>query len=230
MANCLAWKLAAMALFVAAANAAVIVDEVEEPRDGEAGISYAESALGYFNSKKEQFEAHETLMEELLKKLEGSFEGVANAAEAMGKNFLVYYKKTFEQLGDDITEYVPHLKEFYNAIPASAFHKMALDSLRTMLKQNKDHCGKIDLEYNPFHPGLTAQKDRKKRETEKMTLAKFGQAISTLFTDFDNFSVEYVSKAVPMICPIIDGWLEDLIKKYEVMDPEEFTKNWASQV
>ena len=60
MANCLAWKLVAMALFVAATNAAVIVEEVEEPRDGEAGISYAESALGYFNSKKEQFEAHES--------------------------------------------------------------------------------------------------------------------------------------------------------------------------
>lgn len=227
MANCLVWKLAAMALFVAAARAAVIVDaEVEQPREGVAGMSYAETAMGFFDSKKDQFAVHQALLNQLGKKLEGSFEGVATAAEAMGNNFLVYFEKTFVQLGDDVGEYVPHVKEFYNAIPASALHKMVLDFLRTMLKQNQDHCGKIDLEYYPLHPGLTAQKDRRKRETEKMTLAKFGQAISTLFTDVDNFVVEYISKSIPVICPMIDEWLKEQIAKGEAMDPEKFKEEF----
>jgi len=58
-----------------------------------------------------------------------------------------------------------------------------------------------------------------------MTLAKFGQAISTLFTDVDNFAVEYYSKSVPMLCSLSEEWLKAQIANGEALEPEEFKKN-----
>ena len=56
-----------------------------------------------------------------------------------------------------------------------------------------------------LHPGLKAKElPRQKRETEKMTLAKLGNAVATLFTDVDKFSVEYMTTAIPALCATID--------------------------
>merc|ERR1711942_110902 len=221
MANCLLWNFAVLALVASAARAAVIVDtEGVEHHDYN-----MESYHGFMGGKKQQFDAYGKIWHEMIKKIGSSFEGVEKAAEGMVDNFFEYFTQSVEQVFKDASEFVPHMKEFYNAIPASAVHKLTLDILRTALKQNQDHCGKIDLEYNPLHPGLKAHGARKRRETEeKMNLAKFGKAISSLFTDVDNFVVDYVSKSIPMMCPLIDEWLKEQIKKGEAMDPEDFKK------
>jgi len=219
MANCLVWKFVALALFVATARAAVIMEEATE---GEVA-SWKEKALGYVENNKDQFSALQALSAELTKKMVGSLAGMKTAGKAMGNNWVVYFQKSIEQIEADAKEYIPHFAEFYGAIPAPAFKKMALDILRTMLKQNEDHCGKVDLEYFPLHPGLTAHKDRKRRdaESEKMTLAKFGQAISSFFTAADDGLVEYQTKAIAIACPMIDDWLKATIALVDGMTPEQ---------
>lgn len=218
MANCLAWKFAALALFVATARAAVIMDAAAS---GEA-TSWKERALGYVETNKDKFSALQELSAELTKKVIGSFTGMRAAGKAMGGNWITYFQKSIEQIETDVKEYVPHFKEFYDAIPAPAFKKLLLDVLGKMIEQHKDHCGKVDLEYYPFHPGLTAQKDRKRRDAdEKMTLAKFGETISAFFTDADAGLVEYHTKTVAVVCPMTTEWLEAVKTRVEAATPEQ---------
>jgi len=207
-------NLAVVALLVALTNASVILEEEE---------TIVDKTKAYWDNNKDELMAHTALMMELGNKLEKSYNGVEKAAGAMVQNFWTYFEKSVEAVSRDVRELAPHFVTFYRAIPAPVIKKLVMDMLRTAAKQNKEHCGDVDLEYNPLHPGLTRQELRKKRETEeKMTLAKFGQAISTMFTDVDNFVVEYISKSIPMGCKLVDNWLERQIAKGEEMDAEEF--------
>lgn len=207
MANCL-WNFvfAALVLVVAARGsgaAAVVVDT------GPTGKSHAE--------------AQQDLIKQLWGKIESSFDSVGSAAEGMAENFGKYLDKSLRQMGRDIHDYGPHVEEFVDAIPAPVLHKMSLDFVRTALKHSEDHCGKVGLRYNPIHPGLTHE-TRSKRDADPMTLAKFGQAISTVFTNIDDFVVQYVTKSQPMLCDNIEKWLKRQIAQGEAMDPEEFKK------
>jgi len=234
MASCLWKNLVVVALMVALTGAAVVIEE-EAPTEAAttaaeaaaeaAETSFVDSVKSYYDTNKNQLVVHAALLGDLGYKIGKSFKGVSKATEGLAKNFGTYFEKTVEQVVRDSAEHMPHFKAFYDAIPAPAFKKLILSSLRTVLKQSQDHCGKIDLEYYPLHPGLSAQELRRKRDTEKMTLAKFGQAISTLFTDVDNFTVEYFSKSVPMLCSLSEEWLKAQIANGEALEPEEFKKN-----
>lgn len=226
MANCL-WRFVVLALFVVAAShyssAASIVEEREteavdklEPIESVARNFYSNPALLALGS----------VFDEGIKKIVSSFSEVENAAEGMVDNLKIYFEQWLKQIGDDAEEYTPHLKEFYKAIPAKAYHKLVIDCLKTALKQTQDHCGQIALEHNPIHPGLKLESGRAKRSTERMTLAKFGQSLSTWMTSIDTFIVEYLTNSIPVTCPMVELWLKELIEKVEMIKPEEFKKDW----
>ena len=54
-----------------------------------------------------------------------------------------------------------------------------------------------------LHPGLNAF-ELPKRESEAMTLAKFGMAIAKFFVDVDEYSVETMRTAIPALCKRIN--------------------------
>jgi hypothetical protein len=229
MANC-SWRFVVLALFVMATSrqcsAASIVEEepvvvmetVEkmEPIESVAKNFYSNPALLALGA----------VLDEGVKKIVSSFSEVESAAEGMADNVVEYYKQWFVQFANDGGEYLPHLKEFYKAIPPKAYHKLILDCLRTALKQTQDHCGKLVLEHNPIHPGLKLETSRAKRSTEKMTLAKFGQSLSVWLTSIDTFVVEYLKSSIPVTCPMVELWMKELIQKVERMKPEEIKKEW----
>merc|ERR1711942_194513 len=173
----------------------------------------------------QQLKAYGATWHEMMKKIGSSLEGVEKAADGMVDNLEKYASKMLYQFGKFNNELGPHIKEYFDAVPASAIHKLTLDFLRLSLKLTEDDCGKISLEYNPLHPGRKAPAARKRRDTEeKMTLAKFGKAISSLFTDVDNFVVDYISKSVSIKCPLAEAWFKEKIERIEAMDPEDFKK------
>jgi len=218
MANCLVWKFAVLALFVATARAAVIMDAAAS----EEAASWKERALGHVEANKEQLSALQELSAELTKKMFGSYTGMRAAGKALGANWITYFEKRIEQIETDVKEYVPHFTAFYGAIPAPAFKTLILDVLGKMIEQFKDQCGKVELEHFPLHPGLSAQKDRKRREAEeKMTLAKFGEAISAFFKDADAGLVDFFTKFFGIGCPMVTDGLEALKTRVEGMTPEE---------
>merc|ERR1739838_907129 len=224
MVNCLIWKIAVLALILAAATrdsgASVIVSEVESESQGN-GESPVPST-----DKMDQFNRFSTrLASEVASKVTLSFFGVRLGALGLLDNFVEYLTQAGQQFTTDLQEYTPHIKEFYNALPAEAYHKLVLQILRTAHKQSKDHCGKIILKYNPFHPDLKAT--RSKRETEKMTLAKFGQALSSWMTSIDDGVAEWLTKTIPAYCPLVEEWLKDFIANVEKMKPEDVKKEWV---
>jgi len=220
-------KLAVLVLILAAAardsGASVITDFEVEPESEVQGNG--ESPIPS-TDKMDQLSRYNTrLASDVASKITSSFLGVKLGALGLMDNFVEYFTQAGQQLTTDLQEYTPHIKEFYNALPAEAYHKLVLQILRTAQKHSKDHCGKIALKYNPFHPDLKAT--RSKRETEKMTLAKFGQALSTWMTSIDDGIAEWLTKTIPAYCPLLDEWLKDFIANVEKMNPEDVKKRWV---
>jgi len=164
-----------VALMVALTGAAVVIEE-EAPTEAAttaaeaaaeaAETSFVDSVKSYYDTNKNQLVVHAALLGDLGYKIGKSFKGVSKATEGLAKNFLTYFEKTVEQVVRDMGEHMPHFVAFYDAIPAPAFKKLILSSLRTVLKQSQDHCGTIDLEYYPLHPGLQP-KNSAERGTRK---------------------------------------------------------------
>jgi len=162
------------------------------------------------------------------RKVKSSFPDVAKATEGMMVNLLEYIMRYLKQRGDDASEYVPHFKEFYDAITSRPLKKLFLDCMRTLLSQTQHHCGKVHLEHNPVHPGLQADVSRSKRSTERMTLAKFGESLSTWMTVVDKATVDYVTKAAPIACSVLEEGLKGVIQHVQRFSPEDF-KNIAEE-
>ena len=60
---------------------------------------------------------------------------------------------------------------------------------------------------DPLHPGLRNKRSAEEEEEEEtMTLAKFGQALSTLLTDTDDYVAQYVKHKVPKMCDHTIQW------------------------
>jgi len=225
MANCL-WHLAVLAFVVIAAShrsGAAVVPEGETFAGAEI-IETTEGSVPLYQNPA--FMALQSMIDVGVEKIASSFSDVEEAAEGMMDNVEEYFTRMLRQIGDDAKEFKPHLKEFYNAIPPKAYQKLVLDCLRTLLKQTQDHCGKTLLEHNPIHPGLKLDVSRAKRSAERMTLAKFGESLSTWMTTIDKFVVDYLTKAIPVTCPIAENWISELIQRVELITPEKFKADW----
>jgi len=227
MAKC-SWRFAVLALCVIAASrqsGAASIADPEVMENETVQMKPIESIASEYYTNPSLL-ALKAVFDQGLKKIVSSFSEVEQAAEGMLKNVETYVTEFGKEFFRDAEEYLPHLKEFYNAIPAKAYHKLVLDSLRTALKQSQDHCGRLALDHNPIHPGLKLDLSRTKRAAERMNLAKFGESLSTWMTSIDTFVVEYLKNSIPVTCPMLERWIKELIAKVEVMKPEEVKKPW----
>ena len=59
-----------------------------------------------------------------------------------------------------------------------------------------------------------------KRETDKMTLAKFGKTLSTLMKTVDDGITGWLTRGLPAYCPDLKKNLEMNISDMEAMEPE----------
>jgi len=224
-------------MVIAAAAASAAASAADEPRptmEEEADIEVTEVSRNETKDRdqieRERWRKIENIVDKHARKIRDSGENLDRAFEGLLDNFVKYMEESFKLHGRSFFLYTPHLERLLYSIPGKAYHKLALNMLKTHLRQCKDHCGNAILKYNPIHPDLTADNARAKREaeaesdseSETMTLAKFGQALSTFATDVDKAISEYLAKALPSACNMWENWLTGLIAHVEKSNPDDF--------
>ena len=80
-----------------------------------------------------------------LRKIGASADKVEAVYDGLYDNMLNYLLQMRHLHTNGFFLYLPHMKSFFYAIPGKAYHKLAVNTLRTYINQAQDHCGKTLL-------------------------------------------------------------------------------------
>jgi len=235
MANCLIWKFAILAIILSSATQDCVAKSV----NGSWAILHPDGSYQIPNPIPDVKEFYKLFygfyrndLRELLTDSErevwNTFNAVEHGLVHLKDSFDVHLREFFHKFLSNLGEYRLNVIHFTRAVPAQLYHNLALEILRTALKQTKEQCALFDIKYNPFEkPAPREEFDwvrPGKRETEPKILTKFGQALATWMKSLDDFTANWLNHGLPAYCPIVNQWLEKFIHNVKAMKPDHFKR------